>query len=47
MISYLKLLYNHNDDLSLKRIINTPARSIGDATIAEIANIAQERNCSL
>ncbi len=34
VIAYLRLLLNPLDDVSLKRIINTPKRSIGEATVA-------------
>ena len=47
LISYLKLIYNNNDDLSLKRIINVPKRKIGIKTIAKIENKAIENNTSL
>lgn len=36
MISYLNLLVNLNDELSLRRIINVPNRKIGDSTIDKI-----------
>lgn len=38
LISYLRLIYNHNDEVSLKRIINVPKRGIGDASINTIEN---------
>ena len=37
LISYLKLIYNPYDDVSLMRIINTPKRGIGAKTIENIA----------
>lgn len=36
LISYLKLIYNPYDDISLMRIINTPKRGIGKKTIENI-----------
>ena len=33
LISYLHLIYNHNDDASLERVINVPKRGIGNKTI--------------
>jgi len=36
LISYLRLIVNHNDDYSFKRIINKPKRGIGKATINKI-----------
>ncbi len=35
IIAYLRLIQNENDIISLKRIINTPVRGIGKATLAE------------
>ncbi|MDD5090939.1 MAG: 3'-5' exonuclease [Candidatus Wallbacteria bacterium] len=42
MISYLRLLVNTGDDLSLKRIINVPRRGIGERTI-ELIHTRQKR----
>lgn len=39
-IAYLRVVVNPSDDVSLKRIINQPKRSIGDATIGELSNHA-------
>ena len=36
VIAYLRLIYNHGDDVSLRRIINEPKRKIGTATIEKI-----------
>ena len=40
IIAYLRVIVNPPDDVSLKRIINQPKRSIGDATISELAEHA-------
>lgn len=40
LLSYLKVLVNPNDSISLKRIINIPKRGIGDATINKIMDFA-------
>ena len=37
LISYLKLIYNSNDDVSLMRIINVPKRKIGPKTIENLS----------
>ena len=37
LISYLKLIYNNDDDTSLIRIINTPKRGIGLKTIENLS----------
>ena len=47
MIAYLSVILNPNDDESFKRIINYPARGIGDTTIARIADIAKQKNTSM
>ena len=47
MLSYLCVLNNPLDDLRLRRIINTPARGIGAATVDKVANIAAEQGASL
>lgn len=35
-LSYFRLSINHNDDESLKRIINYPTRGIGQTTIDKV-----------
>lgn len=47
IISYLRVLFNPNDSLSLLRIINVPRRGIGDATIARLEAYALETGQSL
>ena len=47
IIAYLKLIYNHSDSASLRRIINTPKRSIGDTTVNKLAALADEMDCSI
>ena len=42
IIAYLKVLQNPTDNISVKRIINTPRRGIGLATIAKIEEYASE-----
>jgi DNA helicase-2/ATP-dependent DNA helicase PcrA len=42
VLAYLRVLVNPDDAISLKRIINYPARGIGDATIAKIDAYARE-----
>ncbi|MBR3199329.1 MAG: UvrD-helicase domain-containing protein [Bacilli bacterium] len=37
LISYLKLIYNSNDDVSLLRVINVPKRQIGPKTIENLS----------
>ena len=47
LISYLKLIENHDDDISLKRIINEPKRGIGSKTIDNLESMANEKNISM
>jgi DNA helicase-2/ATP-dependent DNA helicase PcrA len=42
IISYLKVIANPHDDVSLLRIINTPARGIGKTTVAMLNDIAKK-----
>jgi DNA helicase II / ATP-dependent DNA helicase PcrA len=46
-ICYIRIIYQENDDLAFERIINTPKRSIGDATLKEIHKIAKEKSINL
>lgn len=46
-LAYLKFIQNPNDNISLRRIINTPKRGIGDATLAKIQDYAIETNDSI
>lgn len=47
MISYLKVIQNPNDSISLLRVINTPARGIGKSTIEVVERLALETGLSL
>ena len=47
MISYLKVIHNPDDSVSLLRVINTPARGIGKTTIETIERLALETGLSL
>ncbi|MGC2197207.1 MAG: UvrD-helicase domain-containing protein [Terriglobales bacterium] len=47
MISYLKVILNPDDSVSLLRVINTPVRGIGKTTIETIERLALETGRSL
>ena len=47
MMAYLKLAVNVNDDESFKRIVNKPARGIGDTSIAALMAAATAHETSL
>jgi len=46
VIAYLRLIYNPYDSVSLARIINVPGRGIGQRTVAELTECANERGLS-
>jgi len=47
IIAYLKFIQNPNDNISLKRIINTPKRGVGNATIEKIQDYANSNDESI
>lgn len=47
VISYLRVIANHDDDINLLRIINTPRRGIGRATIQLINDEAKKLESTL
>jgi len=47
MISYLKVIHNVDDSISLLRVINTPVRGIGKTTIETLERVALETGVSL
>ncbi|HUX42299.1 MAG TPA: UvrD-helicase domain-containing protein [Rectinemataceae bacterium] len=47
IISYLRVLANPDDDINLLRVINTPRRGIGKATIEKVGAVAKARSCSM
>ena len=44
VMGYLKAVVNPCDVISLKRIINTPKRSIGGTTVERVENVANQRD---
>lgn len=47
VIAYFRLLVNPHDEEALKRVINYPARGIGETTVAKVAATASDRSVSL
>lgn len=47
LMAYFKLVVNPNDDESLKRVINKPARGIGDTSMAALIQAANAHQTSL
>ena len=47
MMAYFKLAVNLNDDESFKRVVNKPARGIGDTSLSALAAAAHEYKTSL
>jgi len=44
-LAYLKVLINPNDDISLLRIANVPARGLSDVTMERLLGASHERKC--
>ncbi len=47
VIAYFRLVTNPNDEEALRRIINYPARGIGDTTVGKIVETANQHRVSL
>ncbi|WP_169780378.1 UvrD-helicase domain-containing protein, partial [Enterobacteriaceae endosymbiont of Donacia piscatrix] len=47
ILSYLRLISNHNDDSSFERIINIPKRGIGNTTLNIIKHISNKYSLTL
>lgn len=47
IMAYLRLLVNQDDDNAFLRIINTPKREIGAATLERVGSLANEKHISL
>lgn len=46
-MAYLRLAYEPKDNLAFLRVVNTPARAIGESTIRKLEVLAQENKLSL
>jgi len=47
ILSYLRVVFNPSDSVSLMRIINVPRRGLGDATISRLTEYALQNNMTL
>lgn len=47
MIAYLSVIINPADELALERIINAPARGVGETGFAKLVNLARSHNITL
>ncbi len=47
LISYLRLIQNKDDDISLRRVINTPKRGIGTSSIEKLERLADVEGVSM
>lgn len=47
ILAYLRVVQNPSDNISLKRIINVPKRGIGNATLENAEDIANQRGASI
>jgi len=47
LVAYLRLLVNEDDDRAFLRVVNTPRREIGAATLERLGSYATERGISL
>ena len=46
-LAYLRLIANRNDDAAFERVVNTPARGIGDRTLDVVRQTARDRQATL
>ncbi|MAF51879.1 MAG: AAA family ATPase [Chloroflexi bacterium] len=47
VVSYLRLIANSDDDVSLNRVVNQPTRGIGRRTLDELTRIARDQEVSM
>ena len=47
VLAYLRLVANRNDDAAFERVVNTPTRGIGAATLTQLRQYAREQNQTL
>ncbi len=47
LVAYFRLAVNPHDEEALRRVINYPARGIGDKTVGKLSEAALQRECDL
>ncbi len=47
MLAYFRLLTNPNDDEAFRRVVNVPARGIGETSMKYLGEVAKAEGCSL
>ena len=47
VLAYLRLVANRNDDAAFERVVNTPTRGIGAATLTQLRQYARQQNQTL
>ena len=47
MVAYLRLILNPRDDVSFRRVINVPARSVGTTTLKALTALAERKGIDL
>ena len=47
MLAYMRLVINPKDDEAFRRVVNYPARGIGDTTVQRIGQLAEQRGGSM
>ncbi|MDF1763058.1 MAG: DNA helicase II [Oleibacter sp.] len=46
-LAYMRLILTRDDDAAMERVINVPARSVGEKTVESLRAIARDEGCSL
>ena len=47
IVAYLRLVANPDDEEAFKRVVNYPARGIGDTTVAKLISVARDNNVGM
>lgn len=47
MLAYIRLVINPRDDEAFRRVVNYPARGIGETTVSRIEQMARAEGCSM